>query len=344
MGEITLLLPLAMLPLAWLMTGGLRQYALARNLVDMPNERSSHTEPTPKSGGTAFVVAFLLGLGVLLAMDVIAGRASLALLLAGLSVAVAGFVDDHRAIAVRWRLLAHFAAAAGMLLGIGELPIVSFFGFEMSHPSLAFPLAALVLVWLLNLYNFMDGIDGIASVEAITVCVVAALICRAVAPQFVFGWLAPLLLAGAVGGFLIWNFPPAKIFMGDSGSGFLGFVLAAFAIVSAKAAPQLFWVWMIMLGVFIVDATTTLFRRLRRGERIYLAHRSHAYQYAARRCGAHAPVTMAVAGINLLWLAPIAALVGLQRVDGAIGLLIAYVPLLWLAYRFKAGARELQET
>src|SRR5690606_17291136 len=195
-------------------------------------------------------------------------------------------------------------------------------------------LAALYLVWLLNLYNFMDGIDGIASVEAICVALGGALVyLLSVSASGVAasgGWLPPVLLAAAVAGFLVWNFPPARIFMGDAGSGFIGIVLGVLSIQAAAMQPALLWCWLILLGVFVVDATQTLLRRLLRGEKVYEAHRSHAYQFAARACGRHLPVTLAVLALNVLWLLPVAVLVALGWLDGALGMLIAYAPLLLL--------------
>jgi Fuc2NAc and GlcNAc transferase len=154
--------------------------------------------------------------------------------------------------------------------------------------------------------------------------------------------IVPVLLAAGALGFLLWNWPPARIFMGDAGSGFLGLVFGALAVWSAQQQPQLFWAWLVLLGVFVVDATVTLLRRLRRRERVYEAHRSHAYQYASRVHGSHRTVTLAVGAINLLWLAPLAGLVAFGAIDGLLGLAIAYAPVVALAYHYKAGARELQ--
>ncbi|EKT4532931.1 glycosyl transferase, partial [Pseudomonas putida] len=194
------------------------------------------------------------------------------------------------------------------------------------------------LVWMLNLYNFMDGIDGIASVEAITTSLGGAL-AALIAGQT--GLVAPaLLLAAATGGFLLWNFPPARIFMGDAGSGFLGMMLAALSIQAAQAAPELLWSWLILLGVFVVDATWTLLRRIARGEKFYEAHRSHAYQFASRQHGRHKPITIAIVAINVLWLLPLSLMVAGGWVDGLTGSLIAYSPLLLLATRYNAGGRE----
>ncbi|WP_137885841.1 glycosyltransferase family 4 protein [Pseudomonas sp. 2FE] len=321
-----------------LLTGALRRYALARSLMDIPNGRSSHSVPTPRGGGVAIVLSFLAALPLLASVGVLAWPVMWALLGAGAWIAVVGFLDDHGHVAARWRLLAHFIGAGWALGWLGGLPPLVIFGFDMELGWLGYALAAFYLVWLLNLYNFMDGIDGIASVEAICVCVGGALLYLLLGEGA--SALAPLSLAVAVAGFLFWNFPPARIFMGDAGSGFLGIALGVLSLQAAWVAPQLLWSWLILLGVFIVDATWTLFRRLLRGDKVYEAHRSHAYQYASRQLGKHLPVTLAVGALNLFWLLPIALWVGLGGVDGALGLLVAYLPLVWLAVRFKAGERE----
>ncbi len=336
------LLP-AVVGVSLFMTGALRRYALTRSLMDIPNARSSHSVPTPRGGGVAIVVSFLLALPLLAGMSLIAWPLAWALLGAGAGIAVLGFLDDHGHIAARWRLLGHFAAAIWALFWLGGLPPVAMFGFAFDLGWIGHALAAVYLVWLLNLYNFMDGIDGIASVEAICVCLGGALmyVLLGIAGAAPFAaWVMPMLLAAAVAGFLFWNFPPARIFMGDAGSGFLGITLGVMSLQAAWVAPQLLWSWLILLGVFIVDATFTLLRRLLRGDKVYEAHRSHAYQYASRRFGRHLPVTLIVGGINLLWLLPISLWVGLGGVDGLLGLLIAYVPLLGLAVKYHAGELE----
>ncbi|MDX9687534.1 MraY family glycosyltransferase [Halopseudomonas formosensis] len=323
-----------------LLTWVLRRYALSRSLMDIPNARSSHSVPTPRGGGVAIVLSYLAVLPLLgyqqwLGWPLVAG-----LMGAGAWVAVIGFLDDHGHIAARWRLLAHFMGAAWLIAWLPELPYLAIFGGVIDLGLIGYVLAAVMLVWLLNLYNFMDGIDGIASVEAITVCVGGALLYALVGIPMMA--TAPLLLAAAVAGFLTWNFPPARIFMGDAGSGFLGIVLGGMALQGAWVAPQLLWGWLILLGVFVLDATFTLLRRLMRGDRVYEAHRSHAYQYASREFGAHLPVTLAVLAINVLWLLPWACVVALGYIDGLLGLMIAYLPLAVLALRFKAG--QLEET
>jgi len=318
------------------LTYALRRYALARSLMDVPNARSSHTVPTPRGGGVAIVLVFLAAITLLTLNGTQDSRSWLALFGSGALVAVVGFLDDHNHIAARWRLLGHFGAGGWALLWLGGMPGV--LGAVDGLAPLWWAFGLLYLVWMLNLYNFMDGIDGIASVEAICVCAGACVI-YAVGGHPQLMWL-PALLAAAVAGFLLWNWPPAKIFMGDAGSGFLGLVLAILSVQAAWVEPNYFWAWVILLGVFVVDATFTLLRRLLRGDKVYQAHRSHAYQYASRVYGRHLPITVATALITLGWLLPIALCVTVFGLNSVLGTVIAYIPLLWLAFRYHAGELE----
>jgi Fuc2NAc and GlcNAc transferase len=321
------------------LTGLLRRYALATSLLDIPNARSSHSLPTPRGGGVAIVVVFLLGIVLLQQFGLMSVSTSWAILGAGAWIAVIGFIDDHQHIAARWRLLGHFAGAIWGLFWLGELAPLPLFGFSLHLGWTGIILATLYLVWLLNLYNFMDGIDGIASIEAISVCAGGLLLSVSDSGMNELGY-SFLLLIAAVGGFLAWNFPPAKIFMGDAGSGFLGIILGLFSLQAAQQSPQFFWSWLILLGVFIVDATWTLIRRFLHGEKVYEAHRSHAYQFASRQYSSHKTVSLTVAAINTCWLLPIALWVGLGGLDGLLGVIIAYLPLVLLAIHFKAGLAE----
>ncbi len=324
--------------LSLVLTGALRRYALSRSIMDIPNARSSHSVATPRGGGVAIVLAFLLCLPVLGYAYLVPLQVLIGLGCAAALIAIIGFMDDHGHIAARWRLLGHFCAAAWALFWLGGLPPLQLMGVSIDFGWIGHILAAFYLVWMLNLYNFMDGIDGIASVEAICACLGACLLYWLVGlPQLI--WL-PFLLAMAVTGFLFWNFPPARIFMGDAGSGFLGLVLGVISIQAAWTSSQLFWSWLILLGVFVVDATYTLIRRLMRGDKVYEAHRSHAYQYASRRFGRHRPVTLAVVVINVAWLLPWAIAAAVYQVDGLVCLLLAYLPLVALAVKFHAGKLE----
>jgi Fuc2NAc and GlcNAc transferase len=329
----------AALAAAFLFTGLIRRYALISNLIDVPNRRSSHTQPTPRGGGMAIVAVFLLGMGGLFALDVLPADQSWAVIGAGAWIALIGFLDDHRHIPAGWRLLAHFAGAAWGLYWLGGFPPLQVFGQTVDLGALGHLFGLFYLVWLLNLYNFMDGIDGIAGIEAITAGLggTALFLLSGSHPA----WLEPALLAAAAAGFLFWNFPPARIFMGDAGSGFLGIILGLISLQSSWLNPSFFWSWLCLLGVFIVDATWTLWRRFRRGEKLHEAHRSHAYQFAALRYGSHKIVSLCVGMVNVFWLLPLAILIGLGVVDGIMGVALAYLPLLLAAIKFNAGGGEI---
>ncbi len=318
------------------LTGLLRWYALHRKVLDVPNQRSSHKVPTPRGGGMAIVVAFLV-VGVLLPL-----WASLAqqvtVLVAGALVAAVGFIDDHVSISPLRRLMVHAISAALVAYAAGGLPTLDLWGWQFEPSWLGYAVVLVGLIWLINLYNFMDGIDGLAGVEAVSVCLLVSSL-HYLGGQTSIG-LPPLLLSAAAMGFLLWNWPPARIFMGDGGSGFLGLMLGALMLLDASAEPRMLWVWLVLLGVFVVDATWTLLQRWHLGIKLSEAHRTHAYQYAARTFGCHLPVTLAVLAINLLWLAPIAALIKLEYLDGLTGIAVAYAPLCFLVRHYRAGKPE----
>lgn len=319
-----------------------RKYALARQIIDVPNQRSSHQKITARGGGVSIALSFIFLLPALELPVQVRQPLILAMAGGGGLVAAIGFIDDHRHVPVRWRLVIHSAAAAWALFLFAGLTDAGA-GALASMPALLLAALAVVgLIWLINLYNFMDGIDGIASIEAITVCLGGALIYYIAEPAAQV-WLIPVLLASSVAGFLAWNYPPARIFMGDGGSGFLGFALGVLVILAAAYGYEIFWAWLILLAVFNVDSGVALVRRLLRGQRLTLPHRSHAYQYAARKVGSHKQVSLAVGVINMVWLLPIAVLVALSMLSWILGILIAHLPLIWLAFKYKSGAPEIQE-
>jgi Fuc2NAc and GlcNAc transferase len=323
------------------LTGAMRALALSTNMIDLPNERGSHKTPTPRGGGIAIVVSFLAAIASLHVLRRLPSRETWLWLGSGGLVALIGLIDDRWQLRASTRLVGHITAVAWVLWLLGSMPPLTMLGQPVDLAWAGPPLAVFYMVWAVNFFNFMDGIDGIAALSTMTIAFGGALL-----NHWVLGgtsWIVPVLLGLTAGGFLVWNWPPARIFMGDSGSGFLGLAVGALTIGYGFQAPVLFWCWFILQGCFMVDATTTLVRRVRRGERPQQPHRVHAYQYASRRVRGHLPVTLAYAGVTLLWLFPIAALVALGRLEGVWALIIAYLPLVALAYHFKAGARELQD-
>jgi len=308
-------------------------------MLDLPNERSSHAQPVPRGGGIAIVLTFTAGVVIAGFHGILDSRLLAIVLGGGGLVALIGVADDYRDVPARWRLVVHVLVAGWTLYWLDGIPGGLLPGVP---PLLLNILGLLSIVSLINLYNFMDGIDAIAGIETITVCL-GGIVLYAFGMPGDTAWVPPAILLACVAGFLFWNYPPARIFLGDSGSGYLGFMMAVFCIQAAQREPAMFWAWIILLGVFIVDSCVTLARRVARRQRWYEAHRSHAYQFAAREYATHATVSLAVGAINLIWLLPFALLAASGRAPAIPVLLIAYAPLLWLAFHFKAGAHETQE-
>ena len=331
----------ATVALSFLLTAAIRAVARSAKLIDVPNERSSHAVPTPRGGGIAMVLSFFAGILLLDMWGLPRPAVFEGLVLAAALVAAVGLIDDRWQLSALTRLLCHVAAAMWALWHLGTMPPLTFLGASVDLGWSGPPLAIIYMVWAINAFNFMDGIDGIAALETITVAAGGALLNYVVIGGT--SWLLPVMLALCAFGFLVWNWPPARIFMGDAGSGFLGLTIGLMTLGYGFQAPVLFWCWFILQGCFVVDATTTLLRRVGRGQRPWLPHRSHAYQFAARRYAAHRPVTLACAGITLFWLLPLATTVALGWLDGVWALAIAYTPLVALAYHFRAGAPELQD-
>jgi Fuc2NAc and GlcNAc transferase len=320
-------------------TGLMRRYALHLNLIDVPNIRSSHESPMPRGGGVAIVFAFFIAACLLKFLGLLESRLFSALLVGAGLIALVGFLDDRRHLRASVRFIVHLTAAIWVVTRLGGVSEGALANWGL-HGLLAGRLVAvLVLVWMTNLFNFMDGLDAIAGCEAVFVSGAGA-------------WLnwreggtpgltaAMASLAAACLGFLRWNWPPARIFMGDVGSGFLGFSLGILGLAASQKGILPIEVWAILAGVFIVDATVTLVRRLARGDRWFEAHRTHAYQVLAKRLGRHKPVTLIVMMVNLFWLLPWAYATDLYPGKSRLFVIAALVPLVILSIALGAGRRE----
>ena len=334
-------------PLLWLTVATLataagtemvRRLAVRHGVRDIPNERSSHTVPTPRGGGFAMVVIVTLGWLVMALLGMLPWSWASLLAGGGALTALVGGIDDLRSLSARTRLLAHLAAggAAAALFATtgGSIHLTP----SISLPALLTPLFVLLYtVWSINLFNFMDGIDGIAGGQSASVCAAAALLSFLAGDAALASAFA--LLAGASLGFLTRNWHPARIFMGDVGSGFMGFALAATSLFAERSGALSVALFSLLSGSFIVDATYTLIRRLAAGEAVYQAHRDHAYQHATQRGWSHAAVAASCIALNLLWLAPL-TFWGMRHPEQTPLLLVAaYAPLLLLAVRLRAGVR-----
>ena len=341
-------LGMAVLAASWGITALVLRAGLARRVLDIPNARSSHLVPTPRGGGIGLVAAGSAALWWLVAGAGLPA-ATAALTGAALAIAAIGLADDLKPLSARLRLAVQLGAGLALLAALPEAPRLALGGGE-APAWLALAAALGGLAWLTNLYNFMDGIDGLAGLQGVAVGSAAALVLGLAGSGM---WPAPLVVAAAAAGFSLWNLPPARIFMGDVGSAWLGFMFAGLALLSSLDDPRLPWCWLVLLAVFVSDASVTLLTRLARGERIHEAHRSHQYQRLTRRwvarfeaLGATAPAARARAhrryslgamAVVLIWLLPLAGALALGTLEPLVALLLAYGPLVAAALWLGAG-------
>ncbi len=288
-------------------------------LLATPNERSLHSEPTPAIGGLAVVLPVSAWLAVV-GLD--GFEPALGLLAAGLLLAGIGLWDDVRELSAVFRFACHVVAVVVVLRA-----------FDVEWPLVLLLAAGFAFVWQVNLFNFMDGIDGIAGMQVLIYCVGVQLLAGGIP-----GWLGDLVwvVAGACVGFLAFNWPPARIFMGDVGSGFLGLLLGALAVALDQAGVVPLVGSLLLLGFFWFDASYALCVRMLTGQNFVRGHRSHLYQKLAAEKG-HRWTTVAYSAFACLWLLPLAA--ASQHFPGYVllWLLLAFAPLAIAARRWRAG-------
>jgi UDP-N-acetylmuramyl pentapeptide phosphotransferase/UDP-N-acetylglucosamine-1-phosphate transferase len=265
--------------MSFALTWSIMRYSLTRNILDIPNERSSHTHPTPRGGGLAIVISGSLDRNLYFA------------LLCGVLLAVISLIDDLFDIKPLVRLIAHTTTALASLIFLDGIHQVLFFGKEIFPNIVLYVITIVGMVWFINLYNFLDGIDGYASVEAIMMSLAL----------FLFsGNSITLILIASVSGFLIWNWPKARIFMGDVGSTQLGFILVVLGIYLHNERNFSIIYWLILAAPFWFDATLTLYRRWRRKEKLSQAHRKHIYQRLVQSGFSHLQVDIFLSLLNVI--------------------------------------------
>jgi UDP-N-acetylmuramyl pentapeptide phosphotransferase/UDP-N-acetylglucosamine-1-phosphate transferase len=299
----------------WLAIG----YAHRRRLIDEPGVRRSHSTPTPRGGGIGIVVAVILAACVPAIMRPPTSIGAIVVLtIAIVIVAAVGWIDDHRGLSARARFAAHCAAAAIFLLPVIAAVALSPDAVEASFATTAstvwisLVVIVLAIVWFVNLHNFMDGIDGILAAQAVFVLAVLAWLCHHVGEPHAGEML---VFAAAAAGFLPFNFPRARIFMGDVGSGVLGFLIGVAVLWQMSAPDTALWSGLVLCSAFVTDATCTLVSRMARGRRWYSAHREHLYQWLVRSGFSHAGVVALYMGWNLVIALPVVAWI--NRAPGA---------------------------
>ena len=263
---------------------------IKKSLVAVVNERSSHTTPTPHGGGIALAITWFIGLFYLYFIGEISSNLFYALLF-GAVISIVSFFDDIYELSPKIRLIAQAIVAIGGLYFLGGFEALTFGIFDIQNPIFTNIFAFFMIIWFINLYNFLDGINGYAGSEAVFLALAAFIL---------FSGNHFLVLAVAVLGFLYWNWNKAKIFMGDVGSTLLGYNIAIFTIYYANQEPTNFWIWIILFGVYWFDATLTLIRRKLNKEKLSLAHKKHAYQRLTQSGWSHFKVTNYSIGLNLV--------------------------------------------
>lgn len=325
------LLAIAVVLVSYVSTKGLVHSARWLGLIQVPNARSSHVRPTPQGGGLAIIAGCAVGL---LGMWNFAGLENMDELVEffALSVGLAavGLIDDLRDLPAWPRLLAQSLACLGLLWLSGL--------FEGWWGAMA---VVLMGVWWLNLFNFMDGLDGLAASQAMFMLSAAMLLVikfhpeTAVIPNLVWG----AVVVSSCLGFILLNWSPARIFLGDVGSTWLGFVVMGFAIDTVSQGWLCTSTWMVLGALFIVDASETLQHRVLAGESILQAHRSHTYQRLARKLGQHAPVTWAYLALNFFLILPLAYITMWSSSNGWWVVVGLYLALFTLVRQLRTNAR-----
>lgn len=334
LGLSTILSFLAVAAASALLTGLVYVHARQKRWLAMPNARSSHVVPTPSSGGIGFAIVTIGVFAILGFTGALHTSLATALVGGGGLVAIIGWIDDRRQLPARIRFIAYVLAAVWAIWWIGGPDMLVMGATSVSLGVWGALLAVVCVVAFSNLYNFMDGIDGLIGAHAVLVGGALALFSFFVGAPAIAA--AYGILATSALGFLVWNWHPAKIFMGDVGSVLLGFSFAALAVASEqlRAIPAL--TWMTLFAPVIVDAGFTTIRRAIRGERWYEAHRMFSYQRAVQAGHRHSTVVLGVLALDVL-LVCIAA-VGLRQPafllpSLAAGLLLTTI--VWARYQFR---------
>jgi len=279
-----------LLLLSFTVTYLIKNYYIKHALLDEINERSSHSIPTPHGGGIALSLTWFIGLFCLNYTEQIESGLFYALLV-GSIISIVSFFDDLYDLSPKVRLFTQAFVSVGGLYFLGGFNSFGFEFFSIENQIFTNLFAFLMIVWFINLYNFLDGINGYAGSEMVFL---------SIAGFMLFGGAHFIVLAAATLGFLVWNYGNAKIFMGDVGSTLLGYNVAIFTLYYANQTSNNFWIWIILFGLFVFDATFTLLRRKLNHEKLSQAHKKHAYQRLQQSGWSHTKVTTYSIGVNLI--------------------------------------------
>ncbi len=307
-----------------------RRIAVKKSILANPNFRTLHENPIPKGGGIVFSFIFVACVLMLWWLGKLTEDMFWVLGVGGFVAALFGFLDDITNIRASRKLIVQVCLSGWVLFW--------FDGGPLSHIDwipgfIAIPLSLLFLVWIINAYNFMDGIDGMAVSGAVFVSGSLALVMLLTHGSLELTTLFFLLIA-SVGAFMVFNWPPASIFMGDAGSVFLGYVFGSLILVTVSNGEISVWTWLTVFGYFFADTTVTQISRVILVKKWYGAHRSHAYQNLARITGSHLKITMGVTAYHLVWILPLTLWTVLQPEMAIVAAVLAITPGVVLTYKY----------
>ena len=301
-------------------------YAIKKDILAVPGSRTLHENKIPRGGGIVFSLLFVFGIAILFVFGITSFEVLMVLGVGGFVATIFGFADDIVDISEGYKLTVQILLAMWVIYWFEANILI-----ELVPSWFSLFLTSFLLVWMINLYNFMDGIDGMAISGALFISIIASIL------SLVGGGLELsiifFLLAVSSVGFIIYNWPPARIFMGDAGSIFLGYCFGALVLKSSTNGDISFWIWVIILSYFLVDTTVTLLLRIVIVRR-YLPHRSHAYQNLARIWNSHAKVTGLVMAYHFIWILPLSVWATIDNDVEIIAALLAIVPVILLTLKY----------
>ena len=300
------------------------------NILSVKNHRTLHKLPTPRGGGIVFSLLSILAIFLIFWNWQFTEEMLLALVVGGFTATLFGFVDDIKNIRAEVKLIIQFSLACWAVCCLYFSELLSL-GFTPLYITI--PIILLIMVWMMNAYNFIDGIDGMAASGAIFVCLALALaLFLTDGPIEIIAIF--IMITSTITGFIVFNWPPASIFMGDAGSIFLGYILGVLLLFTVLNNDMTIWLWLTVFGYFFADTTVTQILRIILVKKWYLAHRSHAYQNLSRITNSHRKVTIAVILYNLLWILPLTVWSALQPEMGIITTILSITPAMVVAYKY----------
>ena len=337
---ILLALTIIFIGISVIITAYIRNFSIKNNLLDIPNNRSAHKIPIPNLGGIAIIIPLIFTIVILFSYRMIGEEIGISMIVGLSLVAIVGLIDDCKNLSAFARVSMYIITSGVSLYLIGGVKSIPINEYNYYLGDMGYYLGVLFLVWLTNLYNFMDGTDGFAAIETICVSIFCCFLFYS-SGNFPF-LIIMLCLVSTTVGFLYWNLAPAKIFMGDVGSCTIGFLFGLLSIYTGKTGVFSISVWLILLAPFIADATFTLFKRIINKEKWYEAHNSHAYQKLHQLGMSHCKLAIGLLITNLIVIWPFAYFAHSYKNIEFMMLISSYciLGIVWLMVQYKYKATK----